>query len=133
MATPSLSPAKVTLLAVQAAIRADIGTLRSLLATYPKTLRNIILRILLTYLPESLDSLEYVQFLIDYDSGHISANEAVLDTLRLEDTSNADASKEVRKLRLLPLRMENAHYDAPEDPLILFLLHRAYRIDRQTG
>jgi protein transport protein SEC39 len=133
MAALSLSPAKVTLLAVQAAIRADIRTLRALLGTHPKTLHDTILRILLTYLPESLDSLEYVQLLVGYDSGNISTNDTAIDTSPLEGVSNAAASKKVRKLRLLSLRMEYAHHDAPEDPLILFLLHRAYRIDQQTG
>ncbi|KFY96519.1 hypothetical protein V498_02640 [Pseudogymnoascus sp. VKM F-4517 (FW-2822)] len=133
MATLDLPPAKVILLAVQAAIRADIRTLRALLATHPKTLHDLILRIILTYLPESLDSPEYVQLLIEYDSGHVSGNEAIIDTTPLDGLSNAAASKKVRKLRLLPLRMDQAHHEAPEDPLILFLLHRAYRIDQQTG
>ncbi|KAL5354759.1 hypothetical protein ACLOAV_000848 [Pseudogymnoascus australis] len=133
MATLDLPPAKVILLAVQAAIRADIRTLRALLATHPKTLHDLILRILLTYLPESLDSPEYVQLLIEYDSSHVSGNEAIIDTTPLDGLSNAAASKKVRKLRLLSLRMDQAHHEAPEDPLILFLLHRAYRIDQQTG
>lgn len=133
MATLDLLPAKVILLAVQAAIRADIRTLRALLATHPKTLHDLILRILLTYLPECLDSSEYVQLLIEYDSGHVSGNETIIDTTPIEGLSNAAASKNVRKLRLLSLRMDQAHHDAPEDPLILFLLHRAYRIDQQTG
>ncbi|OAF58070.1 hypothetical protein VC83_05238 [Pseudogymnoascus destructans] len=133
MATLDLPPAKVILLAVQAAIRADIRTLHALLATHPKTLHDLILRILLTYLPESLDSSEYVQLLIEYDSGHVSGNETIIDTTPLEGLSNAAASKKVRKLRLLSLRMDQTHDDAPEDPLILFLLHRAYRIDQQTG
>ncbi|KFY08298.1 hypothetical protein V492_06343, partial [Pseudogymnoascus sp. VKM F-4246] len=133
MANLDLPPAKVILLAVQAAIRADIRTLRALLAAHPKTLHDLILRILLTYLPESLDSSEYVQLLIEYDSGHVSANETSIDTSPIEGLSNAAASKNVRKLRLLSLRMDQAHHDAPEDPLILFLLHRSYRIDQQTG
>ncbi|OBT64040.1 hypothetical protein VE03_06676 [Pseudogymnoascus sp. 23342-1-I1] len=133
MATLDLPPAKVILLAVQAAIRADIRTLRALLAAHPKTLHDLILRILLTYLPESLDSSEYVQLLIEYDSGHVSGNETTIDATPLDGLSNAAASKKVRKLRLLSLRMDQTHRDAPEDPLILFLLHRAYRIDQQTG
>ncbi|OBT57415.1 hypothetical protein VE04_03341 [Pseudogymnoascus sp. 24MN13] len=133
MATLDLPPAKVILLAVQAAIRADIRTLHALLATHPKTLHDLILRILLTYLPESLDSSEYVQLLVEYDSGHISGDETLIDTTPIEGLSNAAASKKVRKLRLLSLRMDQTHDDAPDDPLILFLLHRAYRIDQQTG
>jgi len=134
MVTPVLSPAKVILLAVQASVRADIATLRTMIAAYPKTLHPIILRILLTFLPESLDSSDYVPFLLDYDSGKISRKEnASIDTSEFEGISNVEATKRVRKLHLLPLRMEHHHLDAPEDPMVLFVIHRAYRVDEETG
>jgi hypothetical protein len=134
MATPVLSPAKVILLAVQASVRADIATLRTLIAAYPKILHHVILRILLTFLPESIDSSDYVPFLLDYDSGKISVKEdASIDTSELEGISNVEATKKVRRLHLLPLRMEHHHLDAPEDPMVLFVIHRAYRVDEETG
>jgi protein transport protein SEC39 len=135
MADSNLTPAKVILLAVQVAIRADISALRTLVAHHRKRLHTVlILRILLTYLPESLDSSEYVGLLLDIASGHFSVDEnSQVDASPLEEISQGDAVKKVRKLHLLPLAWPSAPTDAPDDPLVLFLIHRAYRIDEETG
>lgn len=133
MSTSDITPAKAILLAVKAAAAADVATLRILIATCSKTLNPIFLRILLTYLPESLESSEYVQLLVDYESGPPpNAGIPPLDQSPLQGISEAQAAQEVRKLRLLKLRAEKCP-DAPEDDLALFLLHRAYRIDQETG
>ncbi len=135
MANSSLSQAKAILLAVKAATKADVPALCTLVAQQRKTLRtDIILRILLTYLPESLDPSEYVPFLRDLASGNLSLDDKLeIDISAVEEISNADANKKVKKLRLLPLAWPSAPTDAPEDPFILFLIHRAYRIDEETG
>jgi protein transport protein SEC39 len=135
MADSSLVLAKAILLAVQAATKADIPALRTLIDHQRKTLRTeIILRILLTYLPESLDSSKYVPFLQDLASRKISVDDKLeIDTSAIDEISNADANKKVKKLHLLPLAWPSAPADAPEDPFILFLIHRAYRIDEETG
>lgn len=134
MATQSISPAKQILLAVKAAAAADVATLRTLIATCSKTLNPIFLRILLTFLPESLESSEYTQLLVDYDSGIYSKSTLPpIDVFVLGDLSEAQAAQNVRKLRLLQLRMSEKCLDAPEDELVLFLLHRSYRIDQETG
>lgn len=135
MADLSLVQAKAILLAVQAATKADIPALRTLVAHQRKTLRtDIILRILLTYLPESLDSSKYVPFLQDLASGKIPVDHKLeIDTSAIDEISNADANKKVKKLHLLPLAWPSAPADAPEDPFILFLIHRAYRVDEETG
>lgn len=135
MANSSLSSAKVLLLAVQAATQAEIGTLRSLYANYPTTLRiDIILRILLSYLPETLETSKYSPFLLELDSGQISKESTnPVDLTPLAEINDAVVSKRARKLHLLPLAWPSAPQDAPDDPLILFLIHRAYRIDEQTG
>jgi hypothetical protein len=135
MADLSLVQAKAILLAVQASTKADIPALRTLVAHQRKTLRtDIILRILLTYLPESLDSSKYVPLLQDLASGQTSADDRLeIDTSAIDEISNADANKKVKKLHLLPLAWPSAPADAPEDPFILFLIHRAYRIDEETG
>jgi protein transport protein SEC39 len=135
MADSGLSQAKVILLAVQAAIKADIPALRTLVALQRKTLRtDITLRILLTYLPESLESSKYVPLLQDLASGSLSVDYKLeLDISAIEEISDVDANKKVKKLRLLPLVWPSAPQDAPEDPFILFLIHRAYRIDEETG
>jgi hypothetical protein len=135
MADLSLSQAKAILLAVHAAIKADIPTLRTLVAQQRKTLRaDIILRILLTYLPESLDSSRYVSFLQDLASGSLLVDDKLeIDTSAIDEISDVDANKKVKKLHLFPLVWPSAPTDAPEDPFILFLIHRAYRIDEETG
>lgn len=135
MADSSLSQAKIILLAVQAVIKADIPALRTLTAQHRKALRtDIILRILLTYLPESLDSSEYVPFLQELASGQIPAdNKAEIDATSVEEISNVDATRKVKQLRLLPLARISAPSDVPDNPFILFIIHRAYRIDEETG
>ena len=134
MSTPGISPAKVILLAVKAAASANVATLRTLIATCSNALNPIFLRILLTYLPESLESSEYVQLIVDYQSG-VPSNTPLppLDTSPLGDVSEAQAAQDVRKLRLLKLRMAEKCADAPDSDVVLFLLHRAYRIDQETG
>lgn len=135
MANLGLTPAKAILLAVQLSIKSDVTTLRALVVRNQKTLRtDIILRIFLTYLPESLHPSEYVQFLLDLSAGRIRNDETVqFDLSDLEEVNDAEARKKVRKLRLLPLAWPSAPPNAPDDDMILFLIHRAYRIDEQTG
>jgi protein transport protein SEC39 len=135
MADSSPSPAKVILLAVQFAIKAEIAGLRALVDQHRKTFRtDIILRIILTYLPESLESSHYVPFLEDLTAGKLSgAADAPIDYTPVDEISNEDATRKVRKLHLLPLAWPSAPPDAPDDPFILFLIHRAYKVDEQTG
>ena len=135
MAEADISPAKAVLLAVQLATKGQIPALRHLISFHRKTLHTeLVLRILLTYLPESLDSSEYVPFLRDLEAGDWSANsEEPLDTFTLSEISEGDAKKKVRKLRLVSLLWSNAPGDAPTDPFVLFLIHRSLRIDQSTG
>ncbi|KUJ21189.1 secretory pathway Sec39 [Mollisia scopiformis] len=135
MAFSELSPAKAVLLAVQLASKADITTLRTLVYLHRKTLRTeLVLRILLSHLPESLDSSDYVPFLEDLLAGNLSeSSEINIDTTFLDELSDSDAKKKVRKLNLLPLAWPDAPADAPTDPLVLFLIHRSIRIDQNTG
>ncbi len=134
MATQTFSPAKAILLAVQATTRSDIATLRTLLATCPNILNPIFYRVVLTYLPESCPSSEYVQLLIDFDFGNISkSTDATIDESPIHGITEAQAAQNVRKLNLLNLRMSGLHENSPRDDLTLFLLHRAYRIDEETG
>lgn len=131
-----LSAAKVVLLVVQSATKADIPSLRYLVASHPKILRreNLILRILLTFLPETLESSSYVPLIDDLNSGEMldipkPSKFPSLD----QDISDEVARKRVRRLHLLPLEPQPAPIDAGLDPLTLFLLHRAYKVDSETG
>lgn len=135
MAEAEISPAKVVLLAVQFASKSDISSLRSLLSLHRKTLRHeLLLRILLSHLPESVSPSEYVPLLQDVISGDAwHPSEATVDASSLDDLSESDAKKKVRKLHLLPLAWPNSAPDVPADPLIQFLVHRSIRIDQVTG
>lgn len=131
----ALSPAKAVLLAVQLASIADIPTLRTLVAQNQRTLRlELVLRILLSHLPESTEPSDYVPFLEDLISASITEDpEHQVDSSVVNDLDDADAKKRVRKLNLYPLRWSNAPDDIPDDPLTLFLLHRSLLIDSSTG
>ena len=135
MAGSGLSPAKALLLAVQLATKGNVPVLRVLVSQHPRTLRaDIILRILLSHLPESLESAEYVPFVQDLFAGQIleDSNFSV-DASSLEGLNEAAASKRVRKLHLLPLLWPNAPAHVPADSLTQFLIHRSLRIDANTG
>ncbi len=135
MSLSELTPAKAVLLAVQLATTADIATFRTLVCNQRKTLRTeLVLRIVLTHLPESLDSSDYVPFLEDLVAGNLlNGADIDIDTSFLDDFSDSEAKKKVRKLNLLPLVWPDAPADAPADPLVLFLIHRSIRIDQSTG
>lgn len=130
-----LSPAKAVLLAVQLASKADIPTLRTLVAQNQRTLRlELVLRILLSHLPESTEPADYVPCLEDLVSANIKEDsEHQVDSSVLSDLDEADAKKRVRKLGLYPLRWADAPEDVPNDPIVLFLLHRSLLIDSNTG
>lgn len=132
----SLSAAKVVLLAVQLTITADIPSLRYLVASNSKTLRrgNLILRILLTFLPETLDASSYLPLLDDFgsDSAQEPSKPSTFPSLE-EDISDEDARKRVRKLHLLPLAPPLLPIELDLDPLIQFVIHRAYKVDAEAG
>jgi hypothetical protein len=135
MASPALTPAKAVLLAVQLASEANIPSLRTLISLNRKTLdTELVLRILLSHLPESLESSKYVPLLEELNSGFSAeATPASIDASFLEELNDADAKKQVRKLHLLTLAWPECPADAPADPFTLFLIHRSLRIDESTG
>ncbi|KAM0646985.1 hypothetical protein ACHAO3_008242 [Verticillium nonalfalfae] len=130
-----LSPPKLVLLAVHLATIADVNSLAYLTSRYPAVLRkDIILRILLTYLPETIPSAEYVDFLQELESGEFDDHEANgLNYATVHDLNDEEAAKKVRKLRLLPLSDGKGSTDANEDHITSFLYRRAYRVDEEAG
>lgn len=131
-----LSNAKVILLATNTVIKSH-GTkqLRSLIAQYPSTLRtDLVLRILLTYLPETADVSEYLPILEDLATGSaITTHTAYIDTEFVKDLEEKEALKQVRSLHLESLLWSGASQDVPADAIIQFLIHRVYNIDHETG
>jgi protein transport protein SEC39 len=135
--TASLSPPRVLLLAVHFATRSDIQSLEALVTHHPNVLRpELLLRVLLTCLPETLRSSEYVALIQGIESGALYSEpdlSAQYDSSSVNDITDAEATKKTRRLRLLPLSRTNDSKDALEDPLPLFLIRRAHRVDKEAG
>lgn len=131
----TLSRAHVILSAVQLATDADVRKLRQLTARHPDVLQlELLFRILLTYLPESVEPATYTGFLGDLVAGNLSViDEANLDPILPAEVTNDEARRQVHRLHLLPLADPNYFYDSSVDAFIVFLLHRAHRIDAETG
>ncbi|KAK5122323.1 hypothetical protein LTR85_004234 [Meristemomyces frigidus] len=132
-----LSQAQCILLAVHFASSANIKALHSFTPTRLDALDpELILRILLTYLPESTEPKEYMSYVeevasrlyLDYDREDVE-----VDTSPVKDLTPEQAQKKVRKLHLPELALPSFPPDAPDDLLTRFLCHRAYRIDEETG
>lgn len=136
--TTMISPAKIILLAVHLATKSDIDSLTSLALRHDKVLqKQLVLRILLTCLPETVDSNNYVSLIeclrseVAEDIEEDQCPE--IDWSSVEHFTDAEAARKVRKLRLLPLKSPNAPEDAADDPISLFLIHRAHRVDEEAG
>lgn len=134
MDTP-LSPAKVVLLAVHFAAHADIDSLSAVVSTYPLVLRkDLVLRVLLTHLPETTEPDAYRGLLQGLETEDVQLpNDALVDTSSVEAISDNDASRRVKKLRLLTLTDLGTPPQSSDDHLTLFLFQRAYRIDEEAG
>ncbi|KAK2024678.1 secretory pathway protein Sec39 [Colletotrichum zoysiae] len=130
-----ISPPKLVLLAVHLAIHADLDSLAILTSRHAAVLRkDLVLRILLTYLPETVPSRDYVPFLEELVNGEFTDREAGnIDYAVAENISDEDAAKKVRKLHLLPLAWKDAPIEIDDDPMALFLLRRAHRVDEEAG
>ncbi|KAJ4389315.1 hypothetical protein N0V93_006781 [Gnomoniopsis smithogilvyi] len=130
-----LSAPKIVLLAVHLAAKADLDSLSFIAANNGSVLRKeLLLRILLTYLPETLKSEEYVSFVEEVDKGEYAAHEHwEVNASAVEQLSEEQAVKKVRKLHLLKLSWPEAPSEAENDLLTLFLLRRAYKVDEEAG
>lgn len=130
-----LSAPKIVLLGVHLAAKADLDSLSFIAANNGSVLRKeLLLRILLTYLPETLKSQEYVSFLEEVHKGEYATHEHwEVDTSAVEQLSEEQAVKKVRKLYLLKLSWPEAPEEAEGDLLTLFLLRRAYKVDEEAG
>ena len=128
--------AHLILAAVRHASNADIPALRQLLE-WPDALKlELTLRILITFLPEGTEPVLYVDFLHELADAQSNSNANIAPSfpeLPGLDISEDEARLRVRRLRLTPLLNPKAQYDQETDPLTLFLLHQAHKIDSETG
>ncbi|KAH8708542.1 Sec39 domain-containing protein [Phaeosphaeriaceae sp. PMI808] len=132
-----LSSPHCVLLAVQYATESNIKALRVLTALRDTDLPlDLILSILLTYLPEELEPSSYVEFLHGLtieprDPGDDPA--ATLNVASIDGLSISRAKKRRKALALLPIVHPLYVEEDQLDPFSHFLVHRAHRIDAQTG
>lgn len=138
MAVPSRhSRAHVVLEAVWHATNANIASLRHLRAQHPDALKlELTLRILLTYLPEGTEPALYTGFLHELSNAQPDHyNEATPSSPSpLEEAlSENEARLRVRSLHLEPLIDIDFQVYQDADPITLFLLRQAHKIDTETG
>ncbi|KAK7213234.1 hypothetical protein V2G26_020412 [Clonostachys chloroleuca] len=129
-------PARVVLLAVFFATNSDIDSLRALAAQHREILRNVLLlRILLTYVPETTHPSKYAEFVREISQDEIpqESDDAGLDFSPLGQLTDSQASKKARKLHLLQLTSADALGPEPDDVLSQFLFQRAYKMDEDAG
>nr|POE56224.1 hypothetical protein CFP56_69177 [Quercus suber] len=138
MSVKNLSSAQCTLLTIHYASLGDIKTLHAFTPSRNDVLPpDLVLSILLTYLPEALDPSVYATYAEEVATRlyvNVSGEEeSEVDTSPIADLSDAQAQKKVKKSHLLPLRPPSFPSHAPDDLLTLFLVQRAKQIDEKTG
>ncbi|KAG6040153.1 hypothetical protein E4U19_000068 [Claviceps sp. Clav32 group G5] len=131
----SLSPAKVLLLAVHFATHANIDSLTSLCQLHASTLHEeLLLRILLTYLPETIRPDLYVGLLQQVSEKDFQdTNAHAPDPSPVDALAEAEAAKKVKRLHLRSLNGPLIHESLQRDVLSSFLVLRARSIDTETG
>jgi len=131
-----LSDAHAILLATNLCASGDVTDLPVLRARYPHCFPlERLLRIVLTFLPESTEPSLYVPVLLELTSGSSSvpSNQGI-DTSAVRDLSETAARKRVRKLRLQPLKRDDEEEEVEaSDALTQFVIHRAHLIDIETS
>jgi len=143
MATPTptplqdLSPDQCILLAVHYASSADIPALHSFTPSRPDALSSeLVLRILLTYLPETLDPTVYRNYVSEVGSRlylDVDRQDVPVDTAPVSDINSATARKRVKQLHLAEIAPVHYPPHAPKDLLTNFLCNRSQKIDEETG
>lgn len=128
-----LSGARAVLLASQLCASGQVTGLARLQAQFPSALPlERVLRLLLTFLPESIEPQQYTSVLEELVDGSGARSAAEVDVSSVKDLSEAVVKKRVGRIRLLPLRHREDD-SQEEDLLVQFLIHRAYRIDSETS
>ena len=130
------SKAHIILEAVRLSSNAEITPLGNLAVRHPGILKlDLVLRILLTFLPESIEPELYIDFLghLIHDNIFVADQDAEIDLGPQHEISELEARQRVRQLHLLPVAEPGRSVDESMDVFTLFILHRASRIDAETG
>ena len=134
-----LSQLQCLVLAVQYATEPNVDALRALTALRePDLPLNLVLRVLLTFLPGTVEPTTYVEYLNELatNSRHPGDDPAAhLDIAAVEALSKSQAKRRGKDIQSQLLPNLHPQYDAELelDPFTSFLIHRAHRIDSETG
>ncbi|KAF2744863.1 secretory pathway Sec39 [Sporormia fimetaria CBS 119925] len=131
-----LSTHHCVLLAARYAAESNIDALRTLTTQRRDDLEfGLVLRLLLTFLPETLEPSRYTEYLNELLSGSPTPEPDALDTSSVSDLSDSQARKRARKLHVLLQPLAHSLYENEHDldPFTHFLIHRSHRIDAETG
>ncbi|KAF7529546.1 hypothetical protein PCG10_007104 [Penicillium crustosum] len=135
MALEELSDAHAILLATQLCVAGNVADLPILQARFPHCFPlERLLRIILTFLPESTEPSQYIPVLQELANSSNLPSDRPINTSAVQDLSESLARKRVRKLHLRPLQRPDEEDEiASADPLTQFLIHRAHLIDSETA
>lgn len=132
-----LTKAQCILLAVNHVSEAKIDALTQLiqiksLEVFPQ---ELVLRILLTFLPEVVPPAQYAGLVSAIISGHYGepSTNTPLDVSPVSDVSEVTADKRLRRLTLLPLSPPSYPAGGPQELLPRFICHRVHLIDHEVG
>jgi hypothetical protein len=131
-----LSSAQCILLAVHYASEANIRALHSFTPLRLDVLSpELVLRIVLSYLPETTDPSLYTTYVREVATRiYLEQHEPFdVDTSPVTSLSSEQAQKRVNKLSTADLSPPAFPPHAPNDLLTRFIIHRANRIDDETG
>ena len=131
-----LSAAHVILLGIHICASGDIADLPVLQAHYPHCFPlERLLRIILTFLPESTEPSQYAPVLQALIAKEQSVpRDREIDISAVKDLSESEARRRVQKLRLRPLKRDEEEEEvAASDLLTQFLIHRAHLIDSEIA
>jgi hypothetical protein len=135
MTLEGISDAHAILLATHLCAGGDVINIPALQAQYPHCLPlERLLRIILTFLPESIEPSQYIPVLQELTGNSDRTNQARdIDISAVKDLSEPEARQRVRKLRLRPLKRDDEEEVESCDPLTKFLIHRSHLIDTETA
>lgn len=134
------SKARVILEAVKLSTNAEPARLHQFLIQHHTLKLDLLLRIVLTYLPETLEPGEYYHLLV-YLSGKNDARPTTTSSVEPrfshDELTESEARERVKQLRLLPLLAPHYSQSSTDivdaDSFTKFLIHRAHRIETETG
>ena len=135
MAGPDdLSDAKLILLAANLCATGDIASLHALAAREPDVLStDLLLRLLLTFLPASTEPSHYIPFLrylfVDENG---PPPDISLDISSVESLKDTEVQAQLKNISLLPLEGPAQDDVESTDLLTAFLIQRAYQIDDES-